>query len=106
MGVGPTAVAGPVTTRLGRSLVILPVSGLDRVAGAVIDRTGSFGEPPDPRPFAGHITLARAKRGVTLDGLLGAPLSARWSVTEVTLVASELHPTGAKYSVVARFSLP
>jgi RNA 2',3'-cyclic 3'-phosphodiesterase len=107
-GVGtlPSAAsAGPQTTRLGRSLAVLPVSGLDRLAGAVVDLTASFGEPPDTRPFFGHITLARAKPGVKLGGLVGAPISASWPVTELALVASDLHPTGAKYTVVARFPL-
>jgi 2'-5' RNA ligase len=104
-GVGLTATAGPVTTGLGRSLVVLPVSGLDRLAAAVVGLTASFGEPPEPRPFAGHVTLARAKRGAGVGGLVGAPLSARWPVSEVTLVASELHPAGARYSVLTRFSL-
>jgi RNA 2',3'-cyclic 3'-phosphodiesterase len=102
---GLVAVAGPLTTRLGRSFVVLPVSGLDRLAAAVVDLTASVGEPPDPRPFAGHLTLARAKPGVGVGDLVGAPLSAQWPISEVTLVASELHATGARYSIVARFSL-
>ena len=107
-GERPTALAGPLTTRLGRALVVLPVGGLDRLAAAVVDLTASMGEPPDPRPFAGHVTLGRAKRGASsgsLGPLVGAPLSASWPVAEVSLVASDLHPAGAKYSVLARFPL-
>jgi 2'-5' RNA ligase len=102
---GSVASAGPVTRRLGSSLVVLPVSGLDLLAGAVSGLTASMGEPVPPRPFFGHVTLARAKRGIAVGGLTGAALSAAWPVAEVTLVASTLHPEGARYEVLARFSL-
>jgi 2'-5' RNA ligase len=101
-----TASAGPETRRLGTSLVCLPVAGLDELAGAVGGLTGGYGEPPSSdRPFRGHLTLARAKRGTSVGGLVGEPLSASWTVDSVTLVASDLHPQGARYHVVARYPL-
>jgi 2'-5' RNA ligase len=98
-----TASAGPSTRRLGSSTVCLPVAGLDSVAGAV--GRLPFGAPLPDRPFRGHLTLARAKRGASLGGLVGEPFEASWAVDEVTLVASELHPEGARYRVVARYPL-
>jgi len=94
-----TAVMGPATERFGQATLHVPIAGLDDVAAEV---AGAFG--PEERPFRGHLTLARARpcRGVDLRPLCGVPLAGEWPVTEVTLVASELHPQGARYQVVAR----
>jgi RNA 2',3'-cyclic 3'-phosphodiesterase len=102
----PVAVGGPLTDRLGPSIVMLPVGGLDELAAAVVALTASVGEPPPSRPFAGHLTLARCRdRRVAVGDLAGAALSAAWPVSEVTLVASDLHPSGSRYEVVERFPL-
>jgi 2'-5' RNA ligase len=93
------AVMGPVTDRFGQATLHAPVAGLDALAEAV---AAAFG--PEDRPFRGHLTLARARprRGVDLRPLCGVPLAGEWPVDEVTLVASELHPKGARYEIVAR----
>ena len=98
------AVLGPEVTRLGRGVVCVDVHGLDAVAAAVIEATAGVGRPPEKRPFAGHLTLARVRSGGT-KGLLGAPVSGRWPVDEVHLVESRLHPHGARYASVARVPL-
>lgn len=97
------AVLGPSTGRFGRRIVHVPVSGLDDLAAAV--RPLPSGERAD-RPFAGHITLARARdrRGVDLRSIVDVPCSASFPVTEVTLVASRLGRGPAQYEVVARRS--
>ncbi|MDQ3680078.1 MAG: RNA 2',3'-cyclic phosphodiesterase [Actinomycetota bacterium] len=89
-GKGATAEMGPATGHFGRRVVHAPVAGLEDLAAATVAATGGVGEPPDSRPFAGHITLARARhrRGLDLRALAGAPLTGRWAVDEVTLVAS------------------
>jgi RNA 2',3'-cyclic 3'-phosphodiesterase len=102
---GATAVAGPVVERLGRGILCLPVGGLEALAHAVVALTGGLGEPADDRPFRGHLTLARAKPGVDLTPLVGAPCSATWPVSEITLVASDTRPDGARYQIVARARL-
>ena len=96
------AVMGPVTDRFGQATLHVPVSGLDALADAVAIVFG-----PEDRPFHGHLTLgrARSRRGVDLRPLCGVPLAGEWPVDEVTLVASELHPNGARYTVVARVPL-
>lgn len=96
-----TAVLGPVTRRLGRSVLVVPVTGLDAVAGAV-----AAALPPGPeagRPFVGHLTLARTsgRRGVVPASLAGTRVAGRWDVTEVALVRSHLARTGARYETVA-----
>jgi 2'-5' RNA ligase len=97
-----TAVMGPATGRFGRRVLHVPVAGLGPLAVAVGAATAGVGEPPDERAFSGHLTLARARRrgGVDLGPLAGHPLSGRWPVSEVTLVASRPAPRGASYQVI------
>ena len=94
------AVLGPAVTRLGRGVVCVDVGGLETVAGAVAEATAAFGQPPDDRPFHGHLTLARLK-GARSGGLVGAEVAARWPVDDIHLVESHLHPHGARYESVA-----
>jgi 2'-5' RNA ligase len=103
-----TAVLGPETGRFGKGVLHVPVSGLDGVATAVVRATEKVGKPPEPRPFKGHLTLARARdrrRGVDLRPFVGTPVSATWPVSEVCLVESHLSPKGANYEVVESVSL-
>jgi 2'-5' RNA ligase len=94
-----TAVLGPEATPLGRRVVCVPVAGLDDLAAGVVAATAGFGRPPEPRPFHGHLTLARVTRGPLRD-LLGEPISARFAVRAVRLVRSRLGPQGARYDDV------
>jgi 2'-5' RNA ligase len=96
-----TAVLGPVVSRLGRSTVVVPVSGLEELARRVAEATSTIGLPPDPRPFAGHLTLARLRHRAAC-GVAGAALRARFEVRELVLVESELHPDGAIHRVLHR----
>ena len=98
-----TALVGPETGRFGKRVLHVPVEGLDAVASAVVRATENVGKPPDPRPFKGHVTLARAqdrRRGVDLRPLVGTPIAAEWPVTQVCLVESHLSLKGATYEVV------
>lgn len=97
-----TAVAGPALERLGSSALCLPVAGLDELAAEVMGSTAGL-VPPDPRPFRGHLTLARGRRGVDLRPLASVPVTATWPADEFTLVASRFHPQGARYQVLARY---
>jgi 2'-5' RNA ligase len=97
------ATAGPAVERLGPSILCLPVAGLDELATRVVGATASVGTPPDDRPFRGHITLARARRGVNLRPFSGVAFHAAWSVDEVTLVASDTRPDRAHYTVLERY---
>jgi 2'-5' RNA ligase len=97
-----TASAGPSTAKLGASILCVPVAGLDELAVAVAEAT--TGQPP-PEPYRGHLTLARAKRGVAIRDLAGVPFTAAWTVDQFSLVESETHPDGARYQVVAGYPL-
>ncbi len=101
------AVAGPRVDRFGRRVLHVPVAGLDALAAAVTLATARVGDPPEDRPFAGHLTLARtAKRAsVDLRRLTGQSITGRWTVDEVCLVESRLSPRGASYEVLSRHPL-
>ncbi len=96
------AVVGPAVGRFGQRVLQVPVCGLDGLAAAVVSATAGVGDPPEDRPFAGHLTLARvAKSGrVDLRALTGQAITGTWAVTEVTLVESRLSSAGATYQTV------
>lgn len=101
------AALGPAVARFGQRVLQVPVVGLDDVAAAVVGASAALGTPPEDRPFAGHLTLARVRgrRRVDLRPLTGAEVSASWPVEDVLLFESHLHPKGARYEVVERFPL-
>lgn len=100
--VGPPATArsGRVG-RLGRDALVVPISGLDELAGAVRAATADIGRPPEHERFLGHLTLARL-RGAPACGLIGEAVDIMWEVDEIALVESVLDPAGARHTVVAR----
>ena len=101
------AVVGPAVGRFGQRVLHVPVDGLADLAAEVVQLTAGMGEAPEDRPFAGHLTLARVARGARVDlrPFAGQRVEGRWPVTELTLVESRLSPKGARYEVVARFTL-
>ncbi len=98
----PEARLGPMTERLGRRVLCLPVHGLDEMADRV--RRALGGVLPDAgldAPFRGHLTLARARgRRAVPPSLSGVPLAARWQVGELSLVRTELDSSGARYTTL------
>jgi RNA 2',3'-cyclic 3'-phosphodiesterase len=92
---------GPATVRLDRSLLVAPVTGLGDLAAAVAAATRAVGPRPT-RAFTGHLTLARGRgRHPVRADLAGEEVAAVWTVGEVALVRSRLHPDGARYDDVA-----
>lgn len=104
----PEAVLRTDLRSFGRELLYVPVEGVDPLAAAVVSATRGVGAAPPGRPFTGHLTVARARRGGDVRSLArpaALPEEARWRVDEVVLMASELRQAGARYSVVERFSV-
>ena len=99
------AVLGPAVDRFGRRIVHVPVAGLEAIAAGVVGATARLGQPPDDRPFHGHITLARVadRAKVDLRPLTGRAINAEWRVDAICLVESRLSPAGARYEVLERF---
>lgn len=106
---GPTAPVvariGPTVDRFGHRVLHLPVSGLEELARLVAAATADMGRPPEDRPFAGHLTLARAGRGARVDlrPLAGTPSAASWPVDHLSLMESHLGRARARYEELARF---
>jgi 2'-5' RNA ligase len=75
------------------------------------ERLGPLGFPPEARPWAAHVTLARARdpRGAPrlarlLDGL-PAPPATTWRADDVVLFRSHLSPAGPRYEALLRAPL-
>ncbi len=99
------ALVGPSVGELGRDAVMLPVTGLDDLAAIV--RTATAGVPPPvARPFVGHLTVARRKRGVSEGSVSGRPFAASFPVRSIELVVSELRPTGAVHRRLRSWPVP
>jgi len=100
------ATLGPAVDVLGERVLVVPVSGLDALAGAVLEPTRHVGEPPPRRRFSGHLTIARVKRDARMPPALGAIVDGTFDVERVELVRSRLDPDGARYDTVASWAVP
>ena len=96
-----TASVGPSVSRLGPDVVVVPVAGLDDLAGVIERVSADLGGPPDPRPFTGHLTLARLRRRAAC-GVAGMPIRGSFPIVEVCLVDSRTEADGLRYDVVER----
>lgn len=96
-----TATIGPAIDVLAERSLVLPVSGVDDLAGVVRSATRGMGTERERRRFVGHLTLARLARGARPARSAGTLFQASFEVTEVDLVASTLTETGAVYETVA-----
>jgi 2'-5' RNA ligase len=84
-----------------------PADVLREVAADLDESLRILGFEPEKRAFTPHLTLARFKSPIPLPE--STPIDARampsFVVDHVTLWRSRLHPSGARYEVVARFAL-
>lgn len=101
----PAAVAtlGPGVDVLSERSLVIPVGGLDELAGVLTDLTCGIGERPPRRAFRGHLTLARLKRDARVPRVLGARVGGTFDVDEVLLVRSRLDPDGARHEPIESF---
>jgi 2'-5' RNA ligase len=85
------------------------LEALTRLQQASEDAINSLGYPTELRPFRPHITLGRPRRTVSDTQLarIGAvvsgmapPSPVHWQVESVEVMQSELHPTGARYTIL------
>ena len=85
------------------------VDALASLQQAAEDEINALGYPPEQRPFRPHITLGRPRRsasdpqlariGAVVSGLIPLP-PVHWQVDSVDVMRSELHPSGARYTVL------
>jgi 2'-5' RNA ligase len=110
------AAIGPSTAWFpGRRVLQVPVSGLEDLSGRVSEAIS--GAWPGRRAatdvearFRGHLTIARVRGRGRVDTdqavrLAGAPVSAEWTVTSLSLVSSSLRSGGPAYSEVSKVEL-
>ena len=86
---------------MGRSSLVVPVSGVDALAESV--RARVFDEPPQ-QPFRGHLTVGRSigKRPISGKSQSGQVLTPfAFDVDEIALVRSTLSPEGARYDTLS-----
>jgi len=95
---------GPAVDVLAERALVVPVTGLDALAGTVTRHTKHLGRPPRKR-FAGHITVARVTARAAMPRALGTLVSAELDVDEVALVQSRLDPRGARYETIHTWPL-
>lgn len=91
---------GPAVDVMNERALVVPVTGVDELAGVVREHTAHIGEPPQKR-FVGHLTVARVKAHAPMPRALGALVSAEFDVHEIALVQSRLEPEGARYETIA-----
>jgi 2'-5' RNA ligase len=95
---------GPAVELLAGRALVVPVLGLEALAGAVTEHTRHIGEAPGRR-FVGHLTLARVKPHATTPLSLGIPLTIACDVDVVALVQSRLGPRGPRYETIRSWPL-
>jgi 2'-5' RNA ligase len=89
VGGPPDVQLGPATELLGPSVLSVPAAGLEGVAEVFSASALAAGRVLDPRPYRGHLTLARARRRARLPrSLADRPVHGRWTPTELCLVES------------------
>ena len=87
-------------------LELAPGEPLAALAEAVERGVVAAGCAPEPRAFRGHLTLGRVREGRTPPALVALAVPpAIFDVTESVLFASELHPSGSRYTPLERVPL-
>ncbi len=105
------AVLGPGLGSFGRSVLHVPVHGLDELARTVTAATTGLGQPPQFDTFTGHLTIARVRRGTRLAAparaaLRSVEVAERFTVRCVELFDSRGGAGGPTYVQLAQWSIP
>ena len=95
---------GPAVELLAGRALVVPVLGLEALAGAVTELTGHIGQAPGRR-FVGHLTIARVKPHASTPASLGIPVTGAFDVNDVALVQSRLGPEGPRYETIRSWPL-
>jgi len=87
-------------------LELAPGEPLAALAAAVERGVVAAGCAPEPRAFRAHLTLGRVREGAAPPSLAAPAVPpAGFDVTEAVLFASELHPSGSRYTPLERIPL-
>ncbi len=105
LGAFPT----PARARVVWAGVAAGARALEALAARVEEALAPLGVPRETRPFAGHVTLGRARAPRTNPRLAAALDAARalggQGVARVSLMRSDLSPRGARYRELAAAAL-
>jgi 2'-5' RNA ligase len=85
-------------------VVVVPAAGLEGLAATVSAAFAEIGRPAEDRPFRGHLTLARVRRGSRFRPARQT-FTARFDAAELVLMRSHTLADGARYDVVASRAL-
>lgn len=89
------------------ALVVQPPEPLEALAAAVERGVQAAGFAPEPRRFRAHLTLGRVRPRESVPDVTGPDtrVAETLHVTEAVLFRSELRPSGARYTPLARAAL-
>jgi RNA 2',3'-cyclic 3'-phosphodiesterase len=87
-----------------------PSGALAELNSRLEDETAAAGFPREKRAFSPHLTIARIKvpekNGELIEAHLAAPFEpAKFIVSELLVVRSDLGPSGSTYTTLSRHSL-
>lgn len=102
---------GPARPRVLWAGIETGGAAVARLAGAIEQAVTALGFPAAPRPFEGHVTLARLRspRGMNrllraVEALAGESFG-RWTARDVVVFRSHLGREGARYEALVRLPL-
>ena len=95
-----TVTLGPAFDLFTERSLLVPAAGLDELAAVVRRALRGLGTEPERRRFLGHLTVARLARGARPARSAGRRFDATFDVTDVALVESTLHQSGARYETI------
>lgn len=101
----PVVVLGPAVAILGKGVVIVPAAGLGHLVAEVAGASRRFevATGSEGRPFAGHLTLGRLRRGHRTCELVGRPVDASFVADGMELVVSTPDTGGHRHEVAHRW---
>lgn len=101
----PQAFPSAKKARILASL-ILKNQSLQQLAADIETLAISAGAEQEDRPFRGHITIGRFRQlGKDLEELANETCTVTMPVNQIILYKSDLKPTGAEYTEIAKFLL-
>jgi len=107
LALGDVLLLPPRRARVLTAALDDPSGALHRLQGRVSAALAAAGVyTPESRPFRPHVTIARLRPRVRPPRTAGVDLDPLpFSATAVSLYASRLHPSGARYEALARATL-
>jgi 2'-5' RNA ligase len=78
---------------------------LSRLQFEIEEKLDGFGFKKESRTFVSHVTIGRVKGKARSKGSFPIPRNTHFSITEIAIMRSMLHPEGSRYTPVSIFRL-